>query len=132
MPLGGETVDVADIDGLDHDGTADSSVGTAAANFTSPSATVRTALKGHLVSFGLSITSTNAITSTSGNTTNTTIFTLDAAYRPSEQRRVAIVVDGSAIAGGFIQTNGTVQVAVASHNIAAGAVLSLSDTWLMP
>lgn len=130
MPLGGEPIDVSHVDGLDHDGTADSSVGSAAANFSGASATVRTALNGHLVFFQLQITSTNALTATTGNIGDVTCFTLDAAYRPSEPVGFAW---GSSVGGfGVLNTNGTVVLWVASDTVAAGSAIRLACTFLRP
>lgn len=130
MPLGGEMVDVADVDGLDHDGTADSSVGTTAANFSGATATVRTALKGQLVFFALGITSTNALTAASGNITDVTCFTLDTAYRPSEP--VQLTFTGAATGSGVLNTNGTVSIWAFSDTISAGGFIRTSCTFLRP
>lgn len=130
MPLGGEPIDVSHVDGLDHDGTADSSVGTTAANFSGATATVRTALNGHLVFFSLGITSTNALTASSGNITDVTCFTLDAAYRPSEP--VGLAFGGSASGFGVLNTNGTVTLWALSDTISAGGFLRTACTFLRP
>ena len=133
MPLGGEEIDVSHVDGLDHDGTADSSVGTTAANFSGATATVRTALNGHLVFFTLTIVTTNALnagTPGTGNITDVTCFTLDSTYRPSEP--VGFAFGSNATGFGVVNTNGAVTLWTASDTITAGATIRLSCTFLRP
>ncbi len=130
MPLGGETVDVSHVDGLDHDGTVDSTVGSAAANFSGATATVRTALNGQLVSFTLTITTTNALTASSGNITDVTCFTLDTAYRPSEP--VGMAFGGNATGFAVLNTNGAVTLWALSDTISAGGTIRMSCAYLRP
>lgn len=107
----------------------DTSIGTVAAGFTITSQLARTALGGRDVYLFLVINSTNAITATTGNVADTTMFTLDTAYRPSEAINVVIgtgLVTGEAI----INTNGTVQIRSASDSIAAGANIRLTARFL--
>lgn len=107
----------------------DLSIGTAAANFTITEAVARTALGGRLVYVHLIMNTTNALTATSGNVADTPMFTLDAAYRPSEDISVGIgtgLVSGEAL----IADTGVVSIRAASDNIAAGANIRLHATFI--
>ena len=126
--VAGRLVDAADLSGLPHDGTVDTAPGTIAANFTLTESKVRTALNGKLVFLSLTVTSTNAITATGGNIADTTIFTLDAAYRPSES--VGFAWGGNVTGYGSLGTNGVMQIWTASDNIAAGNIIRMSAMWL--
>lgn len=117
------------VDTVEADIVEDTSVGSVPANFSITEAVVRTALGGRLVFVHLLINTTNALTSTGGNITDTTIFTLDAAYRPSEN--VSVVLGNGSVAGeGIITTAGLVQVRAASHTIAAGTNIRVSATFI--
>lgn len=110
---------------------SDTSVGSAAANFTLVSAVVRTALGGHLVDFTLYITSDNAITATSGNFADTAMFTLDAAYRPAEVKN-ACAGTGSSTGEATLGTNGVVTLRSASDSLGAGSNIRVNFTYLIP
>ncbi len=124
--LAGNTVNAQDIiDTVDADIALDTAIGTAATNFTATTQVARTALGGRLVYLHLIINTTNAITATSGNVSDVTMFTLDAAYRPTENINCAVgtgLVTGEAI----INTDGTVQIRAASDSISAGANLRMT------
>lgn len=107
----------------------DSTVGSAAANFTLTAGTVRSILGGKVIFLSLTLVSTNAITASSGNITDTTCFTLDAAYRPTE---VACSAFGG-VATGFavLNTNGTVSLWTSSDTITAGSSFRLSFTYII-
>ncbi len=107
----------------------DTSIGTAAANFTASTTLVRTAMGGRDVYLFLIINTTNALTATGGNITDTTMFTLDTAYRPSEAINCAIG-NGSVSGEAVINTNGTVQVRAASDTIAAGTNIRLTARYI--
>jgi len=109
--------------------TIDTSIGTPAANFTLNSGTARTLLNGVLVNLTLSIKSTNAITSTSGNVTDTLMFTLDAPYRPSETINASW---GNGVTEGevSISTAGAVTLRSAAYNIAAASNLLINAVFI--
>src|SRR5262249_47468689 len=69
------------------------------------------------------------ITATSGNVTNTTIFTLDAPYRPSTARAFFWDSDGN-FGGGVINTDGTVVVRSAFGSITNPTAIRLNASWL--
>jgi hypothetical protein len=128
----GAYVRAADIiDTIEADLTSDTSVGSAAANFTLVSAVVRTALGGHLVDFTLYITTDNAITATNGNFADVAMFTLDAAYRPSEVKN-ACAGTGSSTGEATLSTAGVVTLRSASDSLAAGANIRVNFTYLIP
>lgn len=109
----------------------DTSVGSAAANFTLSSAVVRTALGGKLVDFTLYITTNNAITATNGNFSDVAMFTLDAAYRPAEVKN-AVAGSGASTGEAVLFTDGVVKLRSASDSIAAGANIRVNFTYLIP
>lgn len=127
--LAGNKVDAADLSGLNHDGTADTSVGSAAANFTVNLASVRTALDGQLVYFHLYIQTTNALTASSGNIADVTCFTLDAAYRPLEVVS-SVIGNGSMVGEAILNPSGTVSLRAAADTIGAGTNIRMSFCYL--
>lgn len=116
------------LDNLDHSGTADTAIGSAAANFTAVSQYGRTALGGHLVYVNLEITSTNAITATSGNVADTVCFTVDTEYRPSEI--VNAVLGANMVGEVTLNTSGQVTIRAASDTIAAGTTFRCGFVFL--
>lgn len=106
----------------------DTTVGSAAANFSSAVATVRTALGGLLVTFTLQIVTDNALTAASGNITDTTCFTLDLAYRPAEAHGCAWGSNATGYA--VMNTTGALTLWTVSDTVAAGSTLRISGTWL--
>ena len=106
----------------------DTTVGSAAANFSSPVATVRTMLGGLLVFFTLQIVTDNALTAASGNITDTTCFTLDTAYRPAEAYGCAWGSNATGFA--VMNTSGALVLWTVSDTVAAGSTLRISGTWL--
>ena len=128
----GAYVRAADIvDTIEANMASDTSVGTAAANFTLVSAVVRTALGGKLIDFTLYITSDNAITATNGNFADVAMFTLDAAYRPAEVKN-AVAGSGASTGEAILGTDGTVKLRSASDGFGAGANLRVNFTYLIP
>jgi len=126
--LAGAKVDAVDVISLPHDGVLNGTVGTAAAGFTITSQGYRTALNGKLVSWTATITSTNAITATAGNITDTLCMTLDAAVRPSEN--FAQPFSGTVGGVANIAPDGSVELRVASDTIPAGMSFRVSATYL--
>ena len=114
----------------DFDVVVDSSVGSAAVNFSSPTGIVKTMFDGNLIYFFLIITSTNSITATADNIADTTIFTLDSAYWPSEEVPFAFAY---AAGGGWgtITTAGLVTIRTAVETIPAAATLRLTATYML-
>lgn len=110
---------------------SDVTIGTVAAGFTvnTNGQVARTALGGKLVFVMLYLNSTNAITVTSGNIGDTTVFTLDAAYRPSDTIS-AIGGTGFATGEATVDTSGVVLLRSMSDPIAAGANLRLTFMFL--
>lgn len=107
--------------------TSDTSIATAAAGFTIT--TQEASTYGKLVMVRLNVTSTNAINLTSvgsGNLPDTTVCTLDAAYRPL--RQVSFAFYGTVGGSGYIQTGGACRLANADMNIPAGAGLEFGVT----
>ena len=100
---------------------SDSSIGTAGAGWTTNAGTVaRTALGGKLVFVHLYLQRTGALTATSGNVADETVFTLDSAYRPTETINCPV---GTGTEGGeaTINSAGTVQIRALSDSASAGA-----------
>ncbi len=126
----GAYVRAADIvDTIEANMASDTSVGTAAANFTLVSAVVRTALGGKLIDFTLYITSDNAITATNGNFADVAMFTLDAAYRPAEVKN-AVAGSGASTGEATLSTAGVVTLRSASDSIASGSNIRVNFTYL--
>lgn len=126
----GAYVRAADIvDTIEADMAEDTSVGSAAANFTLISAVVRTALGGQLIDFTLYISNNNAITATNSNFNDVTCFTLDAAYRPSEVKNAAFG-NGAIVGEATLTTFGSVQLRCASDSLAAGSNIRINFTFL--
>lgn len=132
------------LDALDHDGTTDTAIGTAAVNFTATTALARTALGGKLVFLKFTIVNTNAINPNSfynldgtlndnliaqGNIGDTTVFTLDSEYWPTEV--VAFSFDNGVVSGtGIVSTSGVVSWRAASDTIPAGSNNQFNVTFL--
>lgn len=109
----------------------DTDIGSPAAGFTvnTDGEIARTALSGKFVYVTLYLNSTNAITVTAGNIGDTTVFTLDSAYRPSEPIN-AIAATGVATGEATIDTAGVVTLRSMSDPIAAGANIRITFTFL--
>ncbi len=115
--LAGETVNAQDIvDTIVADIASDASVGTIASGFTLQSATVDTALGGHLVDFTLYVATTADRTATNGNLSDITCFTLDAAYRPASVKS-SVLGSGTTSGEAILNTDGTVVLRAASDSI---------------
>lgn len=110
------------------DPVTDSSPGTVAANFTG-SGLARTLADGNLVYVSLTLVTTNAIPESGGNIPDTTCYTLNAAYRPSEAVYTAF---GSGVYFGLatINTNGTVVLRAANVSIGAGDSCNMNTTFI--
>lgn len=131
VALAGNTVNAQDIvDTVEADIAEDTSIGTAATNFTATTQIARTALGGKLVYLFFIINTTNAITATTGNVSDTTMFTLDAAYRPTEAIN-CVIGTGLTTGEAIINTNGTIDIRSASDSIAAGANIRLTAMFLL-
>ena len=102
----------------------DTSPGAAASGFTATVAQVSTALNGSLVELVLEVTNTSAITATSGNITDTTIYTLDAAYRPTTRKSFSWQ-NGTVGGQGILQADGTVVLTTASDSIGASTSIKM-------
>jgi hypothetical protein len=107
----------------------DTTIGTPAVNFTLNSGTARTLLNGKLVNLTLSIKSTNAITSTSGNVTDTLMFTLDAPYRPTETI-TAGWGNGTTEGECIISATGNITLRSAAYTIAAASNIAINVTFI--
>jgi hypothetical protein len=107
--------------------TTDTSIATAAAGFTLTLQEAST--YGRLAMVRINVTSTTAINQSpggSGNLPDTTICTLDAAYRPL--RQVSFAFYGGIGGAGYIQTGGAVRLANADRDIPSGTGLELGVT----
>jgi hypothetical protein len=119
----------ADVEGLvDPDvETTTANIGTVAANFSVTDVRAATLLGGKLVNVDLYIARTGAdITATGGNITDTLMFTLAAAYRPSHAQSCSWgngVVAGEAI----INADGTINLRSSNGNITGTAGTGLSS-----
>lgn len=127
MVAGGDNIFAADVNGLVM--VKDTTVGTTASGFTVSVQLVRTGLNGKLIYFKLDTVNTAAITATSNNIADTTVFTLDAAYRPTE---LTSCVFSSNPGTGECQINpdGTVVLRTADATIAASSNIRLAHTFM--
>lgn len=126
----GQIVTAADLQDL-QDGLTpveDNSIATAAANFTVTSGVARTIAGGKIIKILLNITSTNAITATSGNIGDVTVCTIDAAYRPTADVHSSIAGTGSQTGEAILNTNGTVVIRSLSDSSSAGAAFRMDFT----
>lgn len=114
------------IDTVEASTITDTSICTAAANFTITSQEAR--LRAGTCSIRINLTSTNALTATAGNITDVTVCTLDAPYRPLLQQSFATY--GAINVSGYIQTSGAVRLANADTTVPAGGNLELGLTYL--
>lgn len=117
------------VDTIDADIVEDTSIGTVASNFTVTLQTARTALGGRLVYVFLVLQTTNALTATGGDITDVLMFTLDAAYRPSENVN-AVAGTGLNTGEAIINSDGTVVLRSVSDSISAGRNIRVTATFL--
>lgn len=108
----------------------DTTPGTAKAGFTDSSSFVRTCLDGHLVEVRLQVTNTSAITATTGNITDTDIYTLDAAYTPASNV-FASYTTGNEEGTAVIQSSGVISIWTATDTIGASSLIRLSALFLV-
>ena len=106
----------------------DTSIGSSVAGFTVVSQILNTALDGRLVTFALTITCVAAQTATSGNLTDTTVFTLSSEYWPDFELGAPFFGNVGGIA--YVQTDGDIRIANASDTIAAGQNITISATYI--
>lgn len=104
---------------------ATGSVGTIATNFTLLDNVIRTSLDGKFIYGWFRIRSTNAITATSNNMPDTLMYTLNLAYRPTENVH-ALWSTGTATGTLSIGSNGAVTLLTGNQNIAATNILTFS------
>lgn len=124
MPVaGGDTVNATDINGLEvvtfGSGTT---CGAVASGFSINSVIARTALRGKLIYVKLDIINTAAITSTSGDIPDTTIFTLVSPLRPTELGNFHFSAGAPA---GDIQINGDGTCVIRSANVSIPATSNI-------
>lgn len=105
----------------------DTTPGSVAANFTG-TGLVRT-FGGKLVYLFLNLVSTNAINTSSGNITDTTCYTVDSDYRPSEGVP-AIWGNGVTSGQATVAVDGTVQIRTSSGNLSAGGAVVISCCYI--
>jgi hypothetical protein len=109
--------------------TVDTSIGTAASGFTSSSETARVTLEGKLIDINLFISRSGAdITQTNSNIADTTIFTLDSAYWPTEVRN-GCYGNGSMDGEFAISTAGVITLRSASYTIVSGTNIRICATY---
>lgn len=105
--------------------TTGSGVATAATNFSVTSATARTLAGGKDVYVNLVITTTNALTASGGNISDTTICTVQTAFRPTEA--VGTIFSANAGTGEVrLNTDGTVVLRTLDVNISGGGSMSMT------
>lgn len=105
--------------------TTKATIGTDAAGFTTSSIVARTFLDGKVVDIKLDTVNTSLITATAGDITDTTIFTLNAAYRPTELRNFHFSA-GAPNGDVQINTDGTMVIRSANVSISASSNLRMS------
>lgn len=123
----GETPPAADLQDLATRLTiqSDTSIGTAAANFTDSGCFALTSDNGKDIELVFKITTTNVISQSSGNVSPDILcFTVDAAYRPAVARMCFAIGGGTAGVGLQIGTDGTVNIMTATANVAAAALIT--------
>jgi hypothetical protein len=131
VAVGGAVITPSDhvdtvVDGI----TVDTSIGTAASGFTTSSGTARLALGGKLVYFDLFVTRSGAdITQTNSNIADTTCFTLDSDFWPSEGYG-GIYGNGSMDGEYALSTAGVITLRSASYTIVSGTNLRICGTFL--
>lgn len=106
----------------------DASIGSSVGGFPVVSQILNTALDGRLVAFALTITVTAGLTATSGNVTDTTVFTLASDYWPDFELGAPFFGNVGGMA--YVQTDGDIRLANASDSIAAGQNITISATYL--
>jgi hypothetical protein len=110
----------------------DTTIGSAASGWTVQTGQLaRTALGGKLIFIEFYCQRTNALTATSGNVTDETMFTLDAVYRPAEAVNMAIGT-GSETGEAVILSSGLIQLRSLSDSSAAGANFRGTASYLLP
>lgn len=131
MPVsGGDRPNAVDINGLEVTAAVTgASVGTIASGFSVATALARTALRGKLIYVKLDIVNTAAITSTSGDIPDQTIFTLLAALAPTELANFHFTAGAP---NGDIQINpdGTCVIRSANVSITASSNIRTSFQYL--
>lgn len=131
MPVGGgDTVNAVDINGLEATAAVTgTTVGTIASGFTVATVLARTALRGKLVYVKFDIVCTAGLVATAGDITDTTMFTLATAYRPTELLNVHF---SAGAPNGDLQINpdGTCVLRSANVSIPAAANVRSAATYL--
>jgi hypothetical protein len=123
----GQLVDRTNIDPVQVTTTA--TVGTVNTGFTALDTKIRHTPDGKVIYGWFRIRSTNLITPTSNNMPDTDCFTLNAAYRPTDQF-VALWSTGTATGGLIIYPTGIIRIATGNQPIAANAVLTFSFVFI--
>lgn len=120
------------VDGTDYTVTKETvtaNVGTVAPNFTVVSVTGRKMQGGHIVNVVLNLTSTNAIAG-APNIADTLVFTLNAAWAPSEFQHFHYMAGSSSVGDVQVLSTGTVTIRNATVNIAAGDAVRMSFSYI--
>lgn len=104
-------------------------VGSAAANFSTNSATARTALDGKHVYVTIDVNTNNTLTASGGGVADTTCFTLVAALRPTEATGCIFSANNGT---GQLQINsdGTCVLRTLDVNISSGGDIRFSHSWI--
>lgn len=131
MPVGGgDPINAVDINGLeDTAAVTGATVGAVAAGFTVNTVLARTALRGKLIYVKIDITCTAGLVATAANITDTTCFTLAAAYRPTE---ICSTIFSANAGTGEVQFNpdGTIVLRTADASIAAAGTIRMTNSYL--
>jgi hypothetical protein len=131
VAVGGAVITPSDhVDTIVDDIDSDATIGTVATGFTVSAQQARVALGGKLVYINLFLTRSGAdITATSGNIADTTCFTLDSTYWPTE------IANGSygngSMDGEFtISTAGVISLRSANANIVSATNIRICATFI--
>jgi len=110
----------------------DTTIGTAGSGWVTQTGTsARTALAGKLITVVFVIQRTAALTATSGNVTDETMFTLDTAYRPADAVNMAIGT-GTETGEAILTSAGLLQIRSLSDSSSAAANFRGTATYLLP
>lgn len=126
--LAGNFVRAEDIlDTIEASTQTDTSIVTAAANFTITLQEAR--IRAGTCTIRIGVTTTNALTATAGNIADVTCATLDSAYRPLLQQSFATY--GAVGVTGAVQTSGAIRLNNADTTVPAGGNIEFGITYLI-
>jgi hypothetical protein len=132
IAVGGAVVTPTDHEDTVEDGiVSDTSIGTAGSGFSASAQQARTAINGRLIYINLFLNRTGAdITQTNSNIADTTCFTLDSAYWPSESLN-GCYGNGSMDGEFSLTTAGVISLRSASYTIVSGTNIRITATYIV-